>query len=136
MAATVTDKLKYQLLNTLYDEVEQATNRYYVAIGRSEAWDEEETVPTPNNSFREIRNFKLSAQSIKQVTDVSFVIPRYNWVNGTIYHSGGNFRGTINVCYVHHANRGKHPHIRFGVDRTNFLFPALTIMASLLFDHD
>lgn len=100
MAATVTDKLKYQLLNTLYDEVEQATNRYYVAIGRSEAWDSAETVPTPNNSFREIRNFKLSAQSIKQVTDVSFVIPRYNWVNGTIYQAwDDNLSGTPSNAY-------------------------------------
>ena len=85
MAAIVTNKFKNQLLDTLYDEVVNATNRYYIAIGRSEAWDSAETVPTPINSLREVRNFKLSAQSIKQVTDVSFVIPRYNWVNGTIY---------------------------------------------------
>jgi hypothetical protein len=87
MAATVTNKLKFQLLNTLYDEVVNSTNRYYVAIGRSEAWDSAETVPAPLNSLREIRNFKLSAQSIKQVTDVSFVIPRYNWLSGTVYSS-------------------------------------------------
>ena len=85
MAAIVTNKFKNQLLDTLYNDVVEATNRYYIAIGRSEAWDSAETVPTPVNSLREVRNFKLSAQSIKQVTDVSFVIPRYNWVNGTIY---------------------------------------------------
>lgn len=100
MAATVTDKLKYQLLDTLYDEVVNATNRYYVAIGRSEAWDSAETVPNPTNSLRSVRNFRLSAQSIKQVTDVSFVIPRYNWVNGTIYQAwDDNLSGTPSNAY-------------------------------------
>lgn len=102
MAATVTNKFKTQLLDTLYDDVVNATNRYYVAIGRSEAWDSAETVPTPVNSLREIRNFKLSAQSVKQVTDISFVIPRYNWVNGTIYSGWDDNLSTIpsNSYYV------------------------------------
>ena len=100
MSAIVTNKLKYQLLDTLYDEVVEATNRYYVAIGRSEAWDSAETVPAPTNSLRDVRNFKLSAQSIKQVTDVSFVIPRYNWVNGTIYQAwDDNLFGTPSNAY-------------------------------------
>lgn len=100
MSAIVTNKLKYQLLDTLYDDVVEATNRYYVAIGRSESWDSSETVPAPSNSLRDVRNFKLSAQSIKQVTDVSFVIPRYNWVNGTIYQAwDDDLSGTPSNAY-------------------------------------
>jgi len=87
MSAIVTNKFKTQILDTVYDEITNATDRYYIAIGRSEVWDSAETVPAPTNSLRSIRNFKLSGQSIKKVTDVSYVIPRYNWVSGTIYNS-------------------------------------------------
>ena len=102
MPAIITDKLKHQLLNTLFTDISEATTRYYVGIGRSEAWNDAETVPTPTNSLREIRNFQLSAQSIKQVTDVSFVVPRYNWVSGTVYQSwDDNLSGIpTNAYYV------------------------------------
>lgn len=100
MSAIVTDKLKYQLLDTLYHDIVNATERYYIAIGRSEAWDSAETVPAPTNSIRSVRNFQLSAQSIKQITDVSFVIPRYNWVNGTVYQAwDDNLSGTPSNAY-------------------------------------
>ncbi|NDH20257.1 MAG: heme-binding protein [Rhodobacteraceae bacterium] len=33
----------------------------------------------------------------------------------------------MNVCDVHHANRCEHPHIRFGIDWANFLFPAVGV---------
>jgi hypothetical protein len=85
MAAVVTHRLKKQLLDTIYTEITGATERYYVAIGRSEAWDSSETVPTPTDSFRTERNFRLSSQSLKKVVDVSYVIPRHNWTTGTLY---------------------------------------------------
>lgn len=87
MTAIVTNKLKKQLLDTVYDEITSASDRYYMAIGRSEAWDSAETVPTPTNSYRTVRNFRLSGQSIKQITDVSYVVPRHNWTSGTIYNA-------------------------------------------------
>jgi len=100
MAAIVTNKLKTQLLDTMFTEITSASDRYYMAIGRSEVWDSAETVPTPTNSLRTIRNFKLSAQSIKSITDVSFVIPRYNWVSGTIYQAwDDNLSGTPSNAY-------------------------------------
>ena len=85
MAAVVTHRLKKQLLDTIHSEISDATERYFVAIGRSEAWDSSETVPTPTDSFRTERNFRLSSQSLKQIVDVSYVVPRHNWTTGTIY---------------------------------------------------
>ena len=121
MGAIVTNKLKHQLLDTLYNEVSNATNRYYVAIGRSEVWDSAETVPTPTNTLRSVRNFRLSAQSIKQVTDVSFVIPRYNWVNGTVYQAwDDNLSGTpSNAYYVLTEDNQVYVCLRQGKDNNN-----------------
>lgn len=87
MAAIVTTRFKKQLLDTVYNDLTNATSLYHVAIGRSEQWDSSDTVPDPTSSFRNERNFRLSAQSVKKIADVSYTIPRYNWTNGTIYNA-------------------------------------------------
>ena len=85
MAAIITDPFKKQLTQKIFDEVANTTNRYYIGIGRSESWDSSETVPTPTDTPRTIRNARASLQSIKSATDLSYVIPRYNWSSGSIY---------------------------------------------------
>jgi hypothetical protein len=85
MSAIITDPFKKQLTQTIFDEVRNTTNRYYIGIGRSEPWDSSETVPTPTNSPRTIRNVRAGLQSIKSASDLSYVIPRYNWSSGSIY---------------------------------------------------
>jgi hypothetical protein len=85
MTAIITDALKKQLLDTIYDEFDAGATKYYIGIGRSEQWDSAETVPTPTNSLRSQRNARLSLQSIKLASDASYVIPRHNWSSGTIY---------------------------------------------------
>ena len=86
MTAIITDPLKRQLTQTIFNEVTAATARYYIGIGRSEAWDSAETVPTPLDNPRSIRNARASMQSIKTAGDVTFTIPRYNWSSGAIYN--------------------------------------------------
>lgn len=88
MPAILTDKLKRQFLQVVYDEITDTLANYYVAIGHGEEWlTSDDTVPngTPRNSIREEREFRLRAQSAKKVADVSFVIPRFNWSSGSIY---------------------------------------------------
>ena len=87
MTAIVTNTLKKQLLDTVYNDLTNSTSLYYIGVGRSEQWDSSDTVPTPENSFKDERDFRLSMQSIKKVVDVSYTIPRYNWTNGTIYNA-------------------------------------------------
>jgi hypothetical protein len=86
MTAIITDALKKQLLDTIYDEFDAGATKYYIGIGRSEQWDSAETVPTSTNSLRSQRNARLSLQSIKLASDASYVIPRHNWSSGTIYN--------------------------------------------------
>ena len=85
MSAIITDPFKKQLTQTIFDEVKNTTNRYYIGIGRSESWDSSETVPTPTDTPRTIRNARASLQSIKSATDLSYVIPRHNWSSGSTY---------------------------------------------------
>lgn len=85
MVAIITDRIKNQLVNSLLTEFEDSANRYYIALGASEAWDSTDTPPTPANTEREIKQFRYSMQSAKAALDASLVIPRYNWSSGTIY---------------------------------------------------
>lgn len=88
MPAVVTDKLKRQFLQVVYDEITGSLGNYYIAIGHGEDWPNVgDTVPTgtPDNTIRDERLFRQSAQSAKKVTDVSFVVPRFNWTSGSTY---------------------------------------------------
>ena len=73
MTAIVTDPFKKQLLQRVFDEVRLDSARYYLGIGRSEQWDASETVPTPLDTPRQIRNARSSMQSVKSAADVSSV---------------------------------------------------------------
>jgi len=85
MTATITDVFKKQIMQDLFDDVSDSSQRYYIGIGRSEVWDDSDIAPTPINNERDVRNARLTLQSIKSAEDVSFVIPRNSWTSGTIY---------------------------------------------------
>lgn len=85
MAAIITYDLKKQIIQSLYNDVIDSAERYYIGIGRSEEWDSSDTAPLPNISIKEIRDARLSLQSVKSSETISFVVPRNNWSSGTIY---------------------------------------------------
>ena len=70
------------LLNDFNDS---ASNKYYIGIGRSDDWNATDTAPAVENHDVEARLFRNSLQSVKKVSDISFVVPRYNWSSGTTY---------------------------------------------------
>ena len=78
MSAIITDPFKKQLTQTVFDESRLDSARYYIGIGKSEPYDSSETVPTPTDTPRTIRNIRAGMQSIKSASDLSYVIPRYN----------------------------------------------------------
>lgn len=104
MAAIITDVLRKQLLQQVLDDIQDSSsgNYYYVGIGRSEPWNDSDIAPTPKNTTQEIRNAKLSLQSIKAVLDYSFVSPRSDWSYGAIYsaYNDGVVGHPINPYYV------------------------------------
>lgn len=101
MVATITDRFKKTLIQSLFDET--STEKYYIGIGRAESWPGTDEPPTPINSSYEEKKFRYSLQSIKLVEGTSFVAPRYNWISGTVYTSWDeNVPGynTVNPHYV------------------------------------
>jgi hypothetical protein len=85
MTGIITDSLKRILLDNLITEVATGAASYYIGIGNSIDWDSSDTAPDPTNTLREERNLRLRLQSIKSGEDVSYVVPRNNWVSGTVY---------------------------------------------------
>lgn len=85
MPATITDTLKRQIARDFFDQFQNSTANYYVAIGKSEQWDSNETVPTPINNPEQASDFRDGMQSIKKMTGTSLVVPRNNWSSGRLY---------------------------------------------------
>ena len=63
--------------------------KMYVFIGRSDAWANNASPPTPVDSVQatdyDIYKTMISAKKVSQ-SDVEFVVPRNNWISGRIYH--------------------------------------------------
>jgi len=85
MSAIITDPFKKQLIQNVLDEVNNLTNRYYVGIGKNDQWNSTETVPTPTDTPKSIRDARTSLQSVKAVAAASYVVPRNSWSQGAIY---------------------------------------------------
>lgn len=87
MVAIITTEFKQELIKQLIADVGDSDQRYYIGIGKAEDWNLTDTPDIPFDTQREIRNARLSLQSIKAAETVSFVVPRSNWSAGTIYTS-------------------------------------------------
>lgn len=93
MAATITDIIKREILDFIFDQTQNIgvsqgdSDRFYIGISRSTEWDSDVEPPIPNPSDRERLNFQTSLQSVKEVTDISYVVQRYNWSSGGVYYA-------------------------------------------------
>jgi hypothetical protein len=84
MSAIVTDDLKHTISEFL---LEDSAATYYVGIGKVDQYDSSDIVATPLRTNFEEAEARANLISIKKVPNgnMSFVIPRYNWVSGTTY---------------------------------------------------
>ena len=85
MPAILTDTIKKQILDKIITDFADSDVRYFAAIGRSEDWNDSDTVVLPTTSPRTERNARLTMQSAKNITDLSFCVARNNWTLGTTY---------------------------------------------------
>jgi hypothetical protein len=85
MAATITAEMKKRFIDDFKLDADSSAVRYYIGISRSEDWNDSDTAPSPVNTEREQRDFRHGLQSVKEVTNFSFVIPRVNWTSGTTF---------------------------------------------------
>lgn len=90
MTAKITDRFKKQLLSHVFDEMTgtklgDSDNRYYIAIGRSQAWPDEASPTTPQPTERDERLFRYDMQAIKLPEAFSYVVPLKEWSSGSVY---------------------------------------------------
>jgi hypothetical protein len=71
----------------LFKEVQSRNSRYYYFLGKTLEWEDETAPPFPTDSYKyekATRNEIITLKEIKP-SDVAFVIPRIDWVSGTVY---------------------------------------------------
>jgi hypothetical protein len=89
---TITSSLLKTLLHKtiadgLFKEVQSRNSRYYYFLGKTIKWEDETAPPFPTDSYKyekATRNEIITLKEIKP-SDVAFVIPRIDWVSGTVY---------------------------------------------------
>ena len=90
-------KFRKSIAESIYNEITTKSARYYHFLGKENTWSDflspyipsspTDTPGAPQDNFRydlHVRRDILSTKLIKS-SDVSFVIPRYDWTSGTIY---------------------------------------------------
>jgi hypothetical protein len=85
MSSIITHKLRKAIAEAIYDDVFSRRNNYYYFFGR---YLDSETIPsTPGNSLeyeQTVRNHILAAKKV-YVSDIAYVVPRFDWVSGSSY---------------------------------------------------
>lgn len=85
MPAIVRQTMGRSLARNLLEDIQNSSNEYYIGIGKSDVFNETDTVISPVDSSLEEREFRNNLQSIKKVEGSTFVTKRVNWSSGTIY---------------------------------------------------
>ena len=107
MAAVVFDRQRKNSIRDIMLDIKDSDNYYFAAIGRSEDWNDSDVAPVPKNSLRDARLSRLAVQSVKNITDQTFVIPRYNWTSGAVYSAYDDDQQgyPTNAYYVMNSNQ-------------------------------
>lgn len=85
MPAIVRQTISRSLAKDLLEDVQNSINEYYIGIGKSDIFNETDSVITPVDCPKEEREFRNNLQSIKRVEGSTSVAKRVNWSYGSIY---------------------------------------------------
>lgn len=88
--ATITEEFKKSALDLLLADYNDSDSQWYIAIGRSEEWNDSDSPINITNTYDNELDFRQKMQSIKNVQNVSMVVPRVDWSSGTIYSEFDN----------------------------------------------
>ena len=87
MSFLLKDIFHTSLAETVYEDIIAGRSIYHYFIGRTLVWGDEVTPESPESADSyeyDTRNSILSIKKIKS-TDISLVVPRRDWVTGSIY---------------------------------------------------
>ena len=79
--------LRNSIAEGIYNEITNRNSRYFYFLGKTLTWDDELSplIPVDSVAYSSIvRNDIITVKEISP-TDVAFVVPRYEWVEGGIY---------------------------------------------------
>ena len=93
MTAIVTTQFRVVNAENFKEDIQDVSNSVYVAIGKADAWsnsisDLSDTIPfVPNDHGDDLAEAQQSLIGLKKIasTNVSHVVPRYNWTTGQTY---------------------------------------------------
>ena len=79
--------LHKSLAEGVYRDVTSKSSNYYYFLGKTLEWEDELNPPYPIDSYAYERDVRSEIITLKQISssDVSFVIPRKNWIPETVY---------------------------------------------------
>ena len=79
--------LRNSIAEGIYKEITNRSGRYFYFLGKTLVWDNELSPLIPVDSITYSQSTRNEIITVKEITptDVSFVIPRYDWESGIIY---------------------------------------------------
>lgn len=84
----ITNHLRQQAAQQFIDRIEAGTDVYYVFVGRSNSFSDDNNPPTPSDTVQEV-SIDAYSQMIagKRVSsnDVKMMVARYDWTSNTVY---------------------------------------------------
>lgn len=87
MSAIITNNFRLNAAKELVDDVVNNSS-YYLFVGRSEPWDTETSPDIPyDNTYSYRTDVWQRMTALKEITDtdVTYAVPRYQWISGTTY---------------------------------------------------
>jgi hypothetical protein len=101
MSFLLKQRIHNTLVDSIYNDIFTRRSNYYYFIGRVLEWDDPDLPLTPADTGQyeyETRNSIISVKKIN-FTDISFVINRRNWSDGTIYDQFDPDYSANNIAY-------------------------------------
>ena len=99
------DGASFATTNALLDDIDAASSRLYLCIGRPSDWANDNNPPTPvdipqNIEFEYWRDL-LAAKRV-MAEDAAYVVPRYNWTANTVYtqYDDQGVNGNANATFA------------------------------------
>jgi hypothetical protein len=106
MAAIITSNFRYLNSKKFFESISSETDKSYFFIGKSDAWTATDSlsdttelaeVPSPADTLSGVNDAWANMIGMKRITssDISFMVPRYNWQSGQSYVAWDDLDGDI-----------------------------------------
>jgi len=100
MSSIISQGFHIALADSTFRDIKSNTVKFYYYLGKSLPYNVTDEPENPTKTFVYEQQTKRDAVFVKRVSvnDISFVIPRINWVNGTVYDDYDDLYSTTNLA--------------------------------------